>query len=122
MAEMSNGLPRMMVGFIVRRCAVELGHAPNAAEFASWANNREMERGRYCLFGRPITEHEAQVILAHQGRLVSARGALLYEQFSVPGEPPTDPPQSGAAVVSLRQARKKTTPPLRDGGHGAPKV
>ena len=34
----SERLPKMMIGFVVRRCTVELGRAPTPAEFAAWAN------------------------------------------------------------------------------------
>ena len=33
-----NGEAKMMLGFIVRRCAADLGHAPTPDEFAKWAN------------------------------------------------------------------------------------
>ena len=69
-------LPKMMLGFVVRRCTVELGHRPTPAEFAAWANG-----GAAHLFGRPISEAEAAVILRHQARLVSARSATTEEQY-----------------------------------------
>jgi hypothetical protein len=68
-------LPKMMLGFVVRRCVVELGHQPTAAEFAHWANT-----GTARLFGRAISEAEARLILRHQARLVSARSAAPDEQ------------------------------------------
>lgn len=72
-------LPKMMIGFIVRRCTVDLGRAPTAAEFATWANSGG---GRQVhLFGRPISDAEAHLILRHQARLVSARSASAEEQF-----------------------------------------
>jgi hypothetical protein len=64
---------RMMLGFVVRQCAVALGHAPTAAELADWANEQRDERGRYRIFGRAITTDEASVILKHPGRLVTVR-------------------------------------------------
>ena len=73
-------LPKMMIGFVVRRCTVELGHAPTAAEFSSWANAGETRDAH--LFGRPITAAEAGLILRHQARLVSARGAAPEEQWA----------------------------------------
>ncbi len=64
-----------MLGFLVRRCAHAIGHEPTPGEFAAWANNyREQpgERAHY-LFGRPITEYEAEVIMRHPGREVTTR-------------------------------------------------
>jgi hypothetical protein len=73
-------LPKMMLGFVVRRCAVAVGHEPNAEEFAAWANTyREGDRTVH-LFGRPISVREAQVILRHRGRPVAARSATPYER------------------------------------------
>lgn len=72
-------LPKMMIGFVVRRCTIELGHAPTAAEFASWANASDTRDAH--LFGRPITVAEAGLILRHQSRLVSARSAAPDEQW-----------------------------------------
>ena len=46
---------RIMLGFVVRQCAVALGHAPSAMELAEWANNQRDTRGRYRIFGRAIT-------------------------------------------------------------------
>jgi hypothetical protein len=34
---------KMMLGFIVRRCACEIGHPPTPEEFAEWANNQERD-------------------------------------------------------------------------------
>jgi hypothetical protein len=64
---------RIMLGFVVRQCAVALGHPPTPAEFASWANDQRDARGRYRIFGRSISEDEARVILRHPGRLVTVR-------------------------------------------------
>jgi hypothetical protein len=64
---------RIMLGFVVRQCAVALGHAPTAEELAEWANNQRDERGGYRIFGRPIDAAEARIILKHPGRLVSVR-------------------------------------------------
>jgi len=64
---------KMMLGFIVRRCAREIGHPPTPEEFAAWANSREENRQRYSLFGRPISPSTARIILRHPGRLVTAR-------------------------------------------------
>ena len=76
---MTQRLPKMMIGFVVRRCTIELGRAPSAAEFAAWANASATRDAH--LFGRPITEAEAGLILRHQARLVSARDAAPEEQW-----------------------------------------
>ena len=64
---------KMMLGFIVRRCAREIGHPPTPEEFAAWANSREENGRRYSLFGRAISPSTAKIILRHPGRLVTAR-------------------------------------------------
>jgi hypothetical protein len=64
---------KMMLGFIVRRCARDIGHPPTPAEFAEWANNRQDNGQRYSLFGRPISVSAAKVILSQPGRMVSTR-------------------------------------------------
>jgi hypothetical protein len=78
---------RIMLGFVVRQCAVALGHAPTPAELAEWANNQRDTRGRYRIFGRAITPDEARVLMRHPGRLVTVRpgprwqlGAALARQ------------------------------------------
>ena len=55
--------PKMMLGFVVRQCAVALGHRPSAEELAEWANNQQKGRQRYCIFGRAITVDEARYFL-----------------------------------------------------------
>ena len=62
-----------MLGFVVRQCAVALGHQPTPAELAEWANQQGEGRRRYRLFGRPITVEDARVILRHPGRPVTMR-------------------------------------------------
>jgi hypothetical protein len=64
---------KVMLGFVVRQCAVALGRQPTAEEFAAWANEQRDARGRYRIFGRPISGDEASVILRHPGRLVTVR-------------------------------------------------
>jgi len=65
--------PKIMLGFVVRQCAVALGRAPTASELAAWANAQRDARGRYRIFGRPITAEDAAVMLRHPGRLVTVR-------------------------------------------------
>jgi hypothetical protein len=65
--------PKIMLGFVVRQCAVALGHTPTPDELAEWANNQHDARGRYRIFGRPITVQDARLILRHPGRLVTVR-------------------------------------------------
>jgi hypothetical protein len=64
---------KMMLGFIVRRCAREIGHPPTPEEFAEWANNQEDNGRRYSLFGREISVSAAKIILSQPGRMVTAR-------------------------------------------------
>ncbi len=64
---------KMMLGFVVRQCAVALAHPPTPEELACWANEQRDARGRYRIFGRAITTDEARVILRHPGRLVTVR-------------------------------------------------
>jgi hypothetical protein len=70
---------RIMLGFVVRQCAVALGHAPSADELAAWANDQRDERGRYCIFGRAISPDEAGVILRHPSRLVTVRPSPRWQ-------------------------------------------
>ena len=79
----------MMLGFVVRRCTVEMGHHPSPEEFAAWANNYKGSNRTYCLFGRPLTVDEARVILRHRSRLVTARSAAPHERVV---------PEEGAAI------------------------
>jgi hypothetical protein len=69
-------LPKVALGFIIRRCTRELGRQPTALEFSKWANTAG-EHGM-ALFGRPVNEAEAAVILRRQARPVSARSAHAY--------------------------------------------
>jgi hypothetical protein len=73
----SNGsdksAPKMMLGFIVRRCAADLGHNPTPDEFAVWANEQRQNGKRYCLFGKPISPSVAKIMFKQPGRLVTVR-------------------------------------------------
>lgn len=94
-------LPKMMIGFVVRRCTVDLGHAPSPAEFAAWANAGDGRDAH--LFGRPISIAEAGLILRHQARLVSAASAAPEEQWVESAAPAIATPN----VVSLAAARAR---------------
>jgi len=72
---------KMMLGFIVRRCACELGHPPTPEEFAEWANNQERDGRRLSLFGKPISAFAARIILTQPGRLVTARLESVVRQL-----------------------------------------
>jgi hypothetical protein len=76
----AKGLPKISIGFVVRRCTLALGHRPSAKEFSQWANTAG-EHGS-AIFGRPVSVYEAEVILRHQGRPVTARTAQPYEVVS----------------------------------------
>ena len=65
--------PKMMLGFIVRRCAADIGHAPTPDEFAAWANGENQKGKGYCLFGKPISPTIAQIMFRQPGRLVTVR-------------------------------------------------
>lgn len=73
---------RIMLGFVVRQCAVALGHPPRPDEFAEWANNQDDPDGesRYHIFGRPISVDEARVIMRHPGRLVTVRPGPRWQR------------------------------------------
>ena len=94
-------LPKMMIGFVVRRCTVDLGHAPSPAEFAAWANAGECREAH--IFGRPISVAEAGLILRHQARLVSARSAAPEEQWAESDALAAEAPN----VISLAAARAR---------------
>ncbi|MBP1687438.1 MAG: hypothetical protein H6Q33_3581 [Deltaproteobacteria bacterium] len=97
-----TALPKMMIGFVVRRCAVEVGHQPSPEEFAAWANGGGGSRS---LFGRPITVDEARLILRHPGRVVTARSAAPAERFVADDGMPK--PAAAGTVISLQTVRAK---------------
>lgn len=99
-------LPKMMLGFVVRRCAAAVGHAPTPEEFAAWANNYADGEQSVCLFGRPITVTEARLILRHPGRPVTARGAAPYECIVEPPPAPTSNVTSFAVAFERLKVRK----------------
>jgi hypothetical protein len=106
----SNGkqLPKMMLGFVVRRCAVAVGHDPSAEEFVEWANNFPDGDRIVRLFGRPISIREARAILRHPGRAVSTRSAQAGEQIAL-DEASCSPTvvSFAAAVARLKRAGGK---------------
>ena len=66
-----NAESKMMLGFIVRRCAADIGHTPTPDEFAKWANGFHHHGKRLCLFGKEISASHAKVMFTQPGRLVS---------------------------------------------------
>jgi hypothetical protein len=108
MASNGHTLQKMMLGFIVRRCAATMGRAPSAEEFAHWANHyREGDR-TVRLFGRPITVREAHAILRHPGREVSARVSTPSPSEAVSESHSSAALVSfAAAVAKLRNGRRK---------------
>jgi len=102
---MPQQLPKMMLGFVVRRCAAEVGHHPSAEEFAAWANCYQNGDQTVNLFGRPISTQEAKLILKHPERPVSARGAAPYELAETAPPIPGKVTSFAAAAARLR-ARK----------------
>ena len=66
-----TGDSKVMLGFIVRRCAADLGHPPTPDEFARWANGQSYGGKRFCLFGKEISPAAAKVMFAQPGRLVT---------------------------------------------------
>ena len=66
-----NDESKMMLGFIVRRCAADIGHTPTADEFAKWANGDHLKGSRRCLFGKEISPTAAKLMFSQPGRLVT---------------------------------------------------
>jgi hypothetical protein len=62
---------RMMLGFIVRRCAADLGHTPTPDEFAGWANGHGRNGDSHCLFGKEISSAAAKIMFSQPGRMVT---------------------------------------------------
>jgi hypothetical protein len=65
------GESKVMLGFIVRRCAADIGHTPTPDEFAKWANEQSQHGKRFCLFGKEISASAAKVMFGLAGRLVT---------------------------------------------------
>jgi len=66
-----NSEAKMMLGFIVRRCAADIGQPPSPAEFATWANGQAQNGKRLCLFGKEISPAIAKVMFSQPGCLVT---------------------------------------------------
>jgi hypothetical protein len=66
-----NSDSKMMLGFIVRRCAADIGHMPTPDEFARWANGHQQQGKHLCLFGKEISATIAKVMFSQPGRLVT---------------------------------------------------
>ena len=79
-----NSESKMMLGFIVRRCAADIGHRPSPAEFAHWANSQHENGKRFCLFGKEISPSIAKVMFSQPGRLVtvSAEGLARISRLN----------------------------------------
>lgn len=102
----SPQLPKMMLGFVVRRCAAEVGHHPTPEEFAAWANSYQNGPHTVHLFGRPISTNEAKVILKHPQRPVSARDAAPYAATMESVRPTPGKVTSFAEAAARLRARK----------------
>jgi hypothetical protein len=74
---------KVMLGFIVRKCTMHLGHPPTADEFAAWANDQEENGHRYSIFGRPISPSTAEIMLRRLERLVSVRSESIVKSSKV---------------------------------------
>jgi len=98
-------LPKISIGFVVRRCVLELGRHPTAREFSDWANTAG--EGGMAIFGRTINRQEAEVILRHQGRPVTARSARPHEVVAQDELPPDLQPSADvrAKVVDFAAVR-----------------
>jgi hypothetical protein len=84
MAEALNHMTdesKMMLGFIVRLCAAELGHNPTPDEFATWANGKGRKGSDLCLFGKEITPSVAQVMFSQPGRMVTVSPEWLARMW-----------------------------------------
>jgi hypothetical protein len=78
-----HGSNKMMLGFIVRRCAADLGHAPTPEEFAAWANGRGSPGRSHCIFGKEISRDAAKLMLQQPGRMVSVSAEGLARLWKI---------------------------------------
>ena len=93
---------KMMLAFVIRQCEIDLGHPPTAAELAAWANKGGRSGRQVSLFGRPISEAEARIILRRPSRLVSAKAAPVLEPSAANGDG-----THAANVIQLSDARQR---------------
>ena len=56
---------KMMLGFIVRRCAADMGHTPSPGEFAEWANGQGHNGRRFCLSAKKFPPQPQKLCLAN---------------------------------------------------------
>jgi len=98
-------LPKMTIAFVIRRCTLELGHPPNPAELAAWANRDGADQPRP--FGRSISTQEAALLLRNQDRLVSARSAAPDERHVEQHELPDNVISLSAARVEMANRRQR---------------
>ena len=103
---MTPAPPRMMLGFVVRQCAVELGHQPDPAELVEWANNRRGFKGSYCVFGRPISPAEAQIILRNPERMVTVHPDWDERRSPIRAVEEATPTATTATVLEFRALRR----------------
>ena len=75
---------KVMLGFIVRRCAAELGHAPTPDEFAAWANGEANNDATHCLFGKEISPAAAKIMFKQPGRMVTVSPEGLARIWTTP--------------------------------------
>ena len=75
---------KMMLGFIVRRCAADLGHTPTPDEFARWANAQKQNGKTYCLFGKEISPTAAKIMFSQPGRMVTVSPEGLQRIWKAP--------------------------------------
>ncbi len=73
---------KMMLGFIVRLCAAELGHNPTPDEFAAWANGSGRKGSDLCLFGKEISSSVAKVMFSQPGRMVTVSPEWLARMWT----------------------------------------
>jgi len=76
---------KMMLGFIVRRCAADLGHTPTPDEFAGWANGHGRNGDSHCLFGKEISPAAAKIMFSQPGRMVTVSPEGLARIWKIRG-------------------------------------
>ena len=84
-AEKSQPPNKMMLGFIVRRCAADLRHVPTPDEFAEWANGPRRNGNSHCLFGKEISPAAAKIMFSQPGRMVTVSPEGLARIWNIRG-------------------------------------